>query len=137
MTDPSTPPSLEDLGSRIAKARQAQGLEPTEGPEPQGGGMNASGLGIGMRISIEIVVSLAVSTGLGWVFDQWWGTTPWVMLAMFVLGGAAGINNAIRAANRIDAEAARQAEQARAEKLQAGRDAKARSERNEGAEGGD
>ena len=109
MTDPSKPPSLEDLGSRIAKARQASGLD--RGPEPQRGTMDASGLGIGMRISIEIVVALAVSTGLGWVFDQWWGTTPWVMLAMFVLGGAAGINNAIRTANRIDAEAAKRAGQ--------------------------
>jgi ATP synthase protein I len=124
MTDPSKPPSLEDLGSRIAKARQASGLDPE--PEPPRGGMDASGLGIGMRISIEIVVALAVSTGLGWVFDQWWGTTPWVMLAMFVLGGAAGINNAIRAANRIDAEAAKRAEQGRA----------ARQGRDEGARGG-
>lgn len=108
MTDPSKPPSLEDLGSRIAKARQARGLG-TAPEEPQRGSMDASGLGIGMRISIEIVVALVVSTGLGWVFDQWWGTTPWVMLAMFVLGGAAGIKNAIRTANRIDAEAAKRA----------------------------
>ncbi|MEQ9640369.1 MAG: AtpZ/AtpI family protein [Alphaproteobacteria bacterium] len=126
MTDPSTPPSLEELGSRIAKARQAQGLEPTA-PEPQGGTMNASGLGAGLRISIEIVVALVVSTGLGWVFDQWWGTTPWVMLVMFVLGGAAGINNAIRAANRMDAAAAKQA----------GQGGNAGPDRNEGAKGGD
>jgi F0F1-type ATP synthase assembly protein I len=66
-----------------------------------------------------------ISTGLGWVFDRWWGTTPWVMLVMFVLGGAAGINNAIRAANRIDAVAAKQAGQ--------GQD---RLDRNEGAKGG-
>ena len=118
MTDPSTPPSLEDLGSRIAKARQARGLEPAAA-EPQGG-MNASGLGIGMRISIEIVVALVISTGLGWVLDQWWGTTPWVMLGMLVLGGAAGVNNAIRAANRLDAEAAKQAEQGRNEGARGG-----------------
>jgi hypothetical protein len=50
MTDPSKPPPLEELGSRIAKARQARGLG-TAPEEPQRGTMDASGLGIGMRIS--------------------------------------------------------------------------------------
>jgi ATP synthase protein I len=105
MSNSTPPPSLHDLGSRIAKARRDRGLaEPERSGESR---QHAGGLGLGMRISIEIVTALAVSTGLGWVFDQWWGTTPWAMLVMLVLGFAAGINNAVRAANRLDAAAAR------------------------------
>ena len=65
-----------------------------------------AGLGAAWRISIEIVVALVVCTGIGWALDYWFGTKPWLMLLFLVLGGAAGINNAVRTALRIDAQAA-------------------------------
>jgi ATP synthase protein I len=53
------------------------------------------------------VTATVVSTGIGWALDTWLGTTPWLMLLMLVLGGAAGVVNMVRAANRMDADAAR------------------------------
>jgi ATP synthase protein I len=38
-----------------------------------------------------------VSVALGWAIDRWLGTRPWVMLAMFFLGVAAGMLNVYRA----------------------------------------
>ncbi|MBV38508.1 MAG: hypothetical protein CMM23_07630 [Rhodospirillaceae bacterium] len=42
---------------------------------------------------------------MGWALDYWFGTKPWLMLLFLFLGGAAGINNAVRTAMRMDARA--------------------------------
>lgn len=100
MSDSDKPPSFEDLGSRIAKVRQKVGLD--EGSKASGEPPPSGELGAAWRISIEIVVALALSTALGWALDRWFGTTPWLMLVFLFLGAAAGINNAVRAMNRMD-----------------------------------
>ena len=46
-----------------------------------------------------------VCTAIGWALDYWFGTKPWLMLIFLFLGGAIGINNAVRTALRIDAQA--------------------------------
>ena len=110
MSDPSKPPSFDDLGDRISKARRTAGLEEPEGTDADRA--VGAGLGVAWRISIEIVVAVVVCTGIGWSLDYFFGTKPWFMLLFLVLGGAAGINNAVRTALRMDAETA--------EKLQRG-----------------
>ncbi len=108
MSDPQPPPSvekpsLEQLGGRISKARQAAGLDQSAAEMDASAG---AGLGAAWRISIEIVVALVVCTAIGWALDYWFGTKPWFMLLFLFLGGAAGINNAVRTALRMDAQAA-------------------------------
>src|SRR5690606_1326548 len=104
MSDPDHPSSLEDLGARIARERKKAGLDEQDDADAKRVG---SGLGMAWRLSIEFVVATVVSTAIGWALDQWLETTPWLMLLMLVLGGAAGVRNMVRAANRMDAEAAR------------------------------
>ena len=101
MSDPDHSGSLEDLGARIARERQKAGLE-KRGDDADAERVG-SGLGMAWRLSIEFVTATVVSTGIGWALDWWLGTTPWLMLLMLVLGGAAGIRNMVRAANRMDA----------------------------------
>lgn len=111
MSNPQHPPSsekpsLDELGGRISKARHNAGLEKTAAELDaleRGAGAD---LGAAWRISIEIVVALVVCTAIGWALDYWFGTTPWLMLLFLFLGGAAGINNAVRTALRMDAQAA-------------------------------
>lgn len=104
MSEPDKPKSLTDLGARIARSRGKAGLDEKQDsetlPPPP------SGLGYAWRISIELVVALVVCTGLGWVLDQWFGTTPWLMLVFLFLGAAAGVNNTVRAVTKMDAAAA-------------------------------
>ncbi len=106
MTDPGDNRSLDALGARINQARRDAGLETEdrkdEAPPP-------SEVRMAWRISIEIVVALFLSTLLGWVFDQWFGTTPWLMLVFLFLGAGAGIANAVKTMNRMDALAAERA----------------------------
>ena len=103
MSDPTKPPSLDDLSRRLSKARKEQGLDRDAGADRDR--TVGAGLGMAYRIAIEIVVAVVVCTGIGWAIDQWLGTTPWVMLVLLLLGFAAGLNNAVRTANRMDAEA--------------------------------
>ena len=118
MSDPDKSPSLQDLGNRIAKVRQEAGLD--ERDDGKGEAAPAGELGLAWRISIEIVVALALSTGLGWALDQWLGTMPWLMVVFLFLGAAAGINNAVRTINRMDREAQEREQAARRGKRDAG-----------------
>jgi ATP synthase protein I len=110
MSNPKHPssveePSLNELGGRISKARHDAGLEKTAAELDaleKGAGAD---LGAAWRISIEIVVALVVCTAIGWALDYWFGSKPWLMLLFLFLGGAAGINNAVRTALRMDARA--------------------------------
>jgi ATP synthase protein I len=59
------------------------------------------GLGLGLRIGIELVVAIGVATGLGWAIDHWLGTRPWGIIVLFFLGVAAGMLNVYRAVSGI------------------------------------
>ena len=100
MTDPGDRRPLDRLGNEIDRARRDAGLE---AEDQEGQAPPAGELGMAWRVSIEMVVALVLCTGLGWVIDQWVGTTPWVMLVMLFLGAGAGIRNAVRTLNRMDA----------------------------------
>jgi ATP synthase protein I len=96
-TDP-----LARLGEEIDKARaQRVRREPVQADRSN----LQQGLGLGFRIGIELVVAVAVATGLGWAIDHWLGTRPWGMIVLFFLGVAAGMLNVYRAVNRISGAA--------------------------------
>ncbi|MBM3518791.1 MAG: AtpZ/AtpI family protein [Alphaproteobacteria bacterium] len=52
-----------------------------------------------------MAAGLAAGAVLGWVLDSWLGTKPWLLVAGFFLGGAAGILNVYRTARRMNADA--------------------------------
>jgi len=82
-------PSFEE---RLREARKRQGLDPVASEAPPA----FSPWGIGMRVGAELVSSLLVAVGIGWLLDRWLGTKP-IFLAVFVLlGGAAGVLNVWR-----------------------------------------
>jgi ATP synthase protein I len=97
--NPGRDVSFED---RLSAARRKQGLEAPrqgEGPGTPGVGLSASqgnALGMGMRVGIELVSALAVAVAIGWFLDGWLGTRPFLLIAFFVLGGAAGVANVWR-----------------------------------------
>lgn len=94
-SDPHKP--LNYLASRLKAAR---GQKKTE--SAPGGRGSQSGLGQGLRIGIEMVVSVAVGAGLGYFIDKWVGTAPLFMIVFLFLGFAAGIMNVLRIARGLD-----------------------------------
>ncbi|MBI4968950.1 MAG: AtpZ/AtpI family protein [Rhodospirillales bacterium] len=101
MNDRSDPPNLADLDARLRALRQADS-QASDGASPGGGGASMGGLGVAMRIGVELVSALGVGVGLGYLLDRWLGTKPWLMLVFFFLGAAAGVLNVWRAVNRQD-----------------------------------
>lgn len=90
-------PSLNDLDARLKAARGA----PDKDRTPRGRGTQ-SGLGQGLRIGIEMVVSVAVGAGVGYLIDGWAGTAPLFMIVFLFLGFAAGIMNVLRIVRGLD-----------------------------------
>lgn len=60
-----------------------------------------TGMGLALRLGVELVTGLAVGGGIGWLLDQWLGTLPWFLLLFFFLGAAAGMMNVFRTAKEI------------------------------------
>lgn len=102
MTEKDSERALSSLDARLKKARQAQ-----KGPASQGSSLRgeASGFGQAMRIGAELISGLVVGTLLGWLFDDWFDTKPFMMIVFIFLGGAAGLLNVFRTAQSMANEA--------------------------------
>jgi len=60
-----------------------------------------AGLGQAVRIGTEMLATLIVGGGLGWVADTYlFSSGPWGMVVGLIVGAAAGMRNAYRTAQR-------------------------------------
>lgn len=100
MAEREKPPSLDDLEARISAAREREDERTGRGP---GRRETATGIGLGMRLAVEFVAGVGVGAGVGFALDHFLGTRPWLMVLFLLLGGAAGVMNAYRAAKGMDA----------------------------------
>lgn len=58
-----------------------------------------AGLGQAMRVGTDLLASLVVGGGLGWLVDSYlFDSSPWGLVAGLCLGLVAGIRNAYRSA---------------------------------------
>ncbi len=98
-----------DLDRFEAKLKAARGkIEGDRKPDSEAAPAYSL-VGMAMRVSIELVVGLAVGLGMGWLIDRWLGTRPWFMLGMMFVGVTAGILNVRRMAIEIDRRNAEEA----------------------------
>jgi ATP synthase protein I len=94
--------SLEDLGARI---KQARGAPDGTKRGTVGSALAGPGLGLALRVSVELVASFIVAGGMGLLLDRWLGTGPWLLLVFLLLGAAAGIMSAYRTAQQVQRRA--------------------------------
>ena len=94
-----------DLAARI---RRARGWRPEEAASDEVREREMSGWGRGFRLASEFVAAIIVGALLGWGVDSLFGTTPWGMIILLLLGFAAGVLNVVRAAAELNAEAAKE-----------------------------
>ncbi|TNE59569.1 MAG: AtpZ/AtpI family protein [Alphaproteobacteria bacterium] len=87
---------LKRLGKRLREARKGEAAE--EEHRQRADSLPNNGLGVALRIGIELVVAVFVGAGIGFFLDRWLGTQPWLLLVFFMLGTAAGFMNVIRMA---------------------------------------
>lgn len=101
MTPEERHDELAKLDARVKKAMNAaRETDPRAGTRQ---GYDTFGFATGMRISLEMVASLIVGGGMGWLLDWWLGTRPWLLIVFLLLGIAAGVRGAYRAAQRLAA----------------------------------
>ncbi len=85
--------------NRLNTARKRQGLDiPAADPKAAASSKQASPLGVGMRVGVELVSALIVAVAIGWALDRWLHTLPLFLVIFVLLGGVAGIANVWRLA---------------------------------------
>jgi len=100
MSDRDRRSDLSDLEARIAAAKERHGV--ADRPDAGDGDGRPSGLGLGMRISVEMIVTVAVGAAIGYALDAWLGTAPLLMVVFLFLGAAAGVSNVYRVVKGLD-----------------------------------
>lgn len=59
------------------------------------------GLSFAARVGVELVVTLAVGGGLGYLGDWYFGTDPWLIVVGLFFGMSAGLLNVYRMVSRL------------------------------------
>jgi ATP synthase protein I len=90
---------LDDLDGRLREARK--------GSEPPARASTHRELGVAYRVMVEMIAGVGVGGFLGWWLDRWLGTAPLLLVALLLLGFAAGATNAYRAIRQYTAAANR------------------------------
>jgi len=86
---------LSDLEERLKKARGQR----TEQPRPS---EHYSQLGIAFRLLSELIAAVLVGGGVGWALDQVLGTSPLLLILLFLTGMAAGVITVVRTARQME-----------------------------------
>lgn len=94
--------AIDELQAQVDALHARRGT--AEKSSARSAGRETGQMGLGFRISVEMLATLAVGTGMGFVLDRWLGTSPWLTLVFLVLGAAAGMRNAIKVAERASAK---------------------------------
>ena len=86
------------LHEKISLARKDAGLEVKTQPAS-----HLTGHARAVRLGTEFIAAIIVGTGIGYFADMIFGTSPWIMLVMVLVGFAAGVLNVVRSAADMNA----------------------------------
>ena len=92
-----------DLAARIAKVRQERSVIKAVENRRHG---EMTGMGRALRFAAEFMAAVIIGALIGYTIDLAFGTTPWAMIGMLMVGFAAGVLNVVRAAAEANAAAA-------------------------------
>ena len=110
---------LDRLGDRLDKVQDRSGQQ--ESTHRQSAYAQRAA-GQAWRIAIELAVAIILGALFGYWLDQYFGTTPWLMLVFFVLGIFAGFFNVLRTAKQMQKDAERSGAFDEAKDLPPGKD---------------
>lgn len=83
---------IKSLQERIARAEHDEAVRTGKG---QVKGADES-YRLGNRVLAELIGGLAGGALIGWLLDRWFGTSPWLLMALLTLGTIAAFRNIIR-----------------------------------------
>ena len=91
--DPDGDKRLADIERRISAM---QGRQNQDGKRKDDRGLPVGAGGIMGRVATELVAGVIVGAFIGWMLDNWLGTSPLFLVLMFFLGAMAGMLNVWR-----------------------------------------
>ncbi|MCJ2055424.1 AtpZ/AtpI family protein [Methylobacterium sp. J-048] len=91
-TDSELSARLRHLETQIERKRPQAAPDPSSRPR----GTGPSSLGQAMTISTEFVAGVIAGGILGWIVDHVFGTKPWGLIVLLMLGFVVGIYNVMR-----------------------------------------
>jgi len=68
---------------------------------------SSSGYAQAMKLSSEFIAGVLVGAGIGWVADEWLGTSPFGLIVFLLLGFAAGVLNVLRSVGVVEQQDAK------------------------------
>ncbi|MBO9516806.1 MAG: AtpZ/AtpI family protein [Porphyrobacter sp.] len=86
---------IDALGERLKAARERE--DQRNRPQVQGAD---PGYKLGNRVLAELLGGMLGGAAIGWVIDQFAGTSPWGLLVMLFLGTVVAFRNIIRISSR-------------------------------------
>lgn len=96
-------PASGDLASRIARARA---VRPAEAAAQRVRAGEVNGMGRAFRLASEFTAAIIVGGALGFGVDKLFGSAPWGMIILLLLGFLAGVLNVIRSTRELNAATA-------------------------------
>ena len=81
--------------------RKLKDLHVAEQAAVQKSHSSATGYAQAVKISSEFIAGVLVGAGIGWVVDEWLGTSPFGLIVFLLLGFAAGVLNIMRSAGVV------------------------------------
>ena len=91
--DPDGDTRLADIERRISAM---QGRQNQDGNRKDDRGLPVGAGAIMGRVATELVAGVIVGAFIGWMLDNWLGTSPLFLVLMFFLGAMAGMLNVWR-----------------------------------------
>ena len=82
-----------ELDAQLARHRKPEGKVENDSAR--------AGYAMAVKLSSEFIAGVAVGAILGYGFDELFGTSPWGMIVLLLVGFAAGVLNVMRSAGMI------------------------------------
>ncbi len=87
---------------RAQLSRKLDDLRAVEQKSARKSQSSSSGYAQAMKLSSEFIAGVLVGAGIGWVADQWLGTSPFGLIVFLLLGFVAGVLNVLRSAGVVE-----------------------------------
>jgi ATP synthase protein I len=96
---------ISELDKRLGRVRTGKAAEAGSN---RGSAVGGRGMSYGFKIGSEFVGAILVGAAIGYGLDTLLGTKPWLLLAFFLLGFAAGVLNVMRGYRQLQGDITRE-----------------------------
>jgi len=89
---------LDNLSTALDAQAKQSGKKTQSDPTEEAGRSLSQAMNLGFRVMTEFVAAVLVAGLIGWKFDDWFSTSPLLLILFLALGTAAGFWNVYRIA---------------------------------------